>query len=461
MDQTRAHPSHSPSGQCGPALPLARWAGRQLQAMAHDHGLPALAALSGAALMGERGSNNGYTINGRISAGLGGSRLLKTRDGGWFALTLIRDVDRELLPALFCDAGFDGSVEGAIGAAAARFDCAELVERGRALGLPVASADEVPVTPAVEVLMQGQNRGRGPTASYGNFAASPARPELVEGRWRSAGADTLRRAQDERRWGKFPAQFSGHRLSGHRPLVIDLSAIWAGPLAGHLFWQAGMEVVKVESRSRPDLIRRDDPATFDLINQGKANVLVDFASEREKAALIALIRRADVVIESSRPRALKHLGIDAEALVREVPGLVWLSVTGHGARGEAANWVGIGNDCGVAGGLSRAMAELTGEIGFVGDAVADPLTGITAAREGLAALRSGMAQRIGLSMSAIAAMALAEERAHDRAAIDAELRAWGSSIGAPFPHVPRRALQAEVRAIGADTARYLPELAPC
>ncbi|MCT2400804.1 CoA transferase [Novosphingobium mangrovi (ex Huang et al. 2023)] len=399
-----------PDPRTGPAIPLARWADRQLKAMGETYGLTALSGLEGATLMGERGANGGYRIGGRISAGLGGSRLMPTRDGGWFALTLIRAEDRELLPALFGDARLAIDDPAAIAAATLQHDCADLVKRGRALGLPVASADEVPASPPVTVMTRGQRR---------------------------------------------------ERPAGHRPLVIDLSAIWAGPLAGHLFWQAGMEVVKVESRTRPDLIRRDDPTTFDLINQGKANVLVDFASTHEKAALIALIRSADVVIESSRPRALRHLGIDAETLVREVPGLVWLSVTGHGASGDAANWVGIGNDCGVAGGLSRAMAELTGEIGYVGDAIADPLTGITAAREGLAALRSGEAQRIGLSMTAISAMALAEERAFNRAAIDAELRAWGTAAGQPFPHVARRVLQAEVHEIGADTTRYLPGLAQC
>lgn len=387
----------------GPAIPLARWADRQLKAMAREHGLP---ALDGATLLGERGANGGYTINGPVSAGLGGSRLLRTRDKGWFALTLIRAEDRELLPALFGDPDIAIHDPNAIAGAVLRHNCAELVDRGRALGLPVASADEVPRSPPFEVIAHGPRRAR-------------------------------------------PA--------GHQPLVIDLSAIWAGPLAGHLFWLAGMNVVKVESRTRPDLIRRDDPATFDLINQGKANILVDFADPAEKAALIALLRRADIVIESSRPRALRHLGIDAESLVRETPGLVWLSVTGHGARGEPANWVGIGNDCGVAGGLSRAMAVLTGSMGYVGDAIADPLTGITAAREGLAALRSGIAQRIGLSMSAIAAMALEDERAYDRGTIDAELRAWGGSVGKAFPAVPRRPLLAEVRAIGADTALYLHE----
>jgi len=389
------------------AIPLARWADRQLEALARDHGLP---RLDGATLLGERAANGGFRISGRVSAGLGGSRLLPTRDGKWFALTLIRDIDRELLPALFGTTDLAVHDDAAIAATTLEHECAELLERGRALGLPVASADESPVSAPVEVIERGEHR-------------APPR--------------------------------------GHRPLVVDLSAIWAGPLAGHLLWQAGMEVVKVESRTRPDLIRRDDPSTFDLINQGKANLLVDFASHEEKARLVDLIRRADIVIESSRPRALRHLGIDADALVREVPGLVWLSVTGHGARGEAAGWTGIGNDCGVAGGLSRALARASGRMGYVGDAIADPLTGIVAARSALRALREGHAVRIGLAMSAIANMALAEETGFDPAALEIELRTWGLAVGRPFPPVSRRSLTAAVRPLGADTHRYLAEPAPC
>jgi hypothetical protein len=390
----------------GPAIPLARWADRQLEALARDHGLPRLA---GATLLGERGAHGHYRIGGRISAGLGGSRLLATKDGGWFALTLIREEDRELLPALFGDADLAIHDNDAIAAAVLQHPCGELVERGRALGLPVAGADETPVSAPIEVLERGYYRAR--------------------------------------------------RES--RPLVVDLSAIWAGPLVGHLLWQAGMEVVKVESRTRPDLIRRDDPATFDIINQGKASLLVDLTDPEDKQRLIALIRRADVVIESARPRALRHLGIDADALVREVPGLIWLSVTGHGARGEAANWVGIGNDCGVAGGLSRALAEVTGEIGYVGDAIADPLTGIVGAREVLGALREGTAKRIGLSMSAITAMALAEERSFDAALLARELRAWGDATGSSFPAIARREVSAPVRLLGIDTERYLTENVAC
>ena len=356
-------------------------------------------------MLGERGSHGNYTINGRVSAGIGGSRLMQASDGGWFALTLIRIQDRELLPALFMDETLDIHCPDAIAAAVAKHPCSELVARGRLLGLPVASADETPASPPVEVLATGQMR---------------------------------------------------QRMPDHTPLVIDLSAIWAGPLAGHLLWLAGADVVKVESASRPDLIRRDDPATFDLINQGKASVLVDLSSDMQKAALLELIRRADVVIESARVRALKQLGIDADALVREVPGLVWLNVTGHGVNVEAADWVGIGNDCGVAAGLTRAMADAGGEIGYVGDAITDPLTGITTALHGWRAYRSGKAQRLAFSMSAIGAQALAEERAFDRDRLDSELRGWSAAMGQPLPTVTRRPMLAPVRTLGADTHDWLP-----
>ncbi|MDE2405203.1 MAG: CoA transferase [Sphingomonadales bacterium] len=395
-------------GFSGPAIPLARWADRQLRLLAQETGAAAHRELTGQTLLGERGSANGYTINGRISAGVGGSRLMPTRDGGWLALTLLRAEDRALLPALFGHDGFDLSDPDAIAAEVVQHDGAELVARGRLLGLPVASADEVPVSPPVEVLTEGPRR---------------------------------------------------QREAGRPPVVIDLSAIWAGPLIGHLLWLAGAEVTKVESLTRPDLIRRDDPRTFDLINQGKANVLIDFADPAQKAVLVEHIRAADIVIESSRVRALRQLGIDAAALVAETPGLVWLSVTGHGARGEAAGWAGIGNDCGVAAGLSRALADVCGEIGYVGDAIADPLTGITGARAAWTAWREGRACRIGLAMSAIAARALAEERAFDRALLDAELRGWGAAAAGPFPTVPARAMRAPVRAPGADNRDW--GLPPC
>lgn len=394
----------------GPPIPLWRWADRKLRELADATGSARIAALDGLTIIGERGSARDFDIRGKQSTGVGGSRLHPTRDGSWFALTVMREADREYLPALFGKEGMDQANEDAIAAEVALHDSADLLARGRALGLPVACTDEIPASPPVEVMARGQHRQR---------------PE------------------------------------GQVPLVVDMSAIWAGPLAGHLLWLAGAQVVKVESPRRPDLIRSSDPQTFEIVNQGKDCIAVDMTRPAERDRLVDLIRKADIVLEASRPRALRQLGVDAEALVREVPGLVWLSITGHGATGEPANWVGVGNDCGVAGGISRALADAAGEVGYVGDAIADPLTGITAALEGWRAYQAGTATRIGFAMSAIAARALEEERAFDRAAIDAELRAWGAAVGKLFPFQPRREVHAPVHDLGADTEKWLGPPLPC
>ncbi len=403
-------PIDLPDAEHGPPIPLWRWADRQLRDLATVTGSERIAALDGLTVVGERGSARDFEIRGRRSAGVGGSHLNPTRDGSWFALTIMREEDRAYLPALFGKEGMEIATEVEIAAEIALHDSNDLLAKGRALGLPVACADEVPASPPVEVLARGTQRRRDP---------------------------------------------------GHRPLVVDLSAIWAGPLCGHLLWLAGADVIKVENPKRPDMIRSSDPLTFEMVNQGKQSVAADLTDPATRDRLVALIRGADMVIEASRPRALRHLGIDADALVREVPGLVWLSITGHGATGDAANWVGVGNDCAVAGGLARALADATGEIGYVGDALADPLTGITAALEGWRAYANGEAVRIGFSMSAIAAKALSEERAFDRPALDAELRAWGANVGKLFPKVPRRSGLGPFRDLGADTEKWLGTAPAC
>jgi hypothetical protein len=390
------------------AIPLARWFDRQLRALADVTDQPAIAAMTGATIMAERVAPRGFPVPGHLAAG-GKSKLLPARDG-WIALTLSRDIDHELLPALFGDADFPVDDEAAIAAAVAARDWRDLLALGRDLGLALAGIDEVP--------------------------ASPASQELATGDIRT-------------------------RPAGHTPLVVDLSSLWAGPLAGHFFHIAGAHVVKVESRTRADRMREYDPHFFGLLNQGKASAEMDFTDPARIADLITLIRRADIVIEAARVRGLLQLGIDANALVREVPGLVWLTITGHGATGDAANWVGIGHDCGVAGGLSRAMLDASGDVGFVGDAIADPLTGILAAIEGWQAYRGGRAKRIGFALGACVARALAEERAFDTAMLDDELRAWRAAEGQPFPHYRPREVEEELRPLGADNAAWLAADAPC
>ena len=135
--------------------------------------------------------------------------------------------------------------------------------------------------------------------------------------------------------------------------------------------------------------------------------------------------------------------------------MVWITITGHGATGEAADWTGFGDDCGVAGGLSGALGEASGSVGFVGDAIADPLTGVAAARAAWQAWSSGSGGRIGVSMSGVAAQALADEQAFDAELLHRELATWGAASGRAFPAVAAREPAGVVHSLGADNARWL------
>lgn len=390
------------------SLPLADWADAQLKAMSDLTGSAALAALSGAGLMGERAALNGFAVPGILSAG-GGCRLFSTRNRH-VALTLARESDRDLLPALFGDASVDPRADLAtLEHYFALTNAEDIVSQGRLLGLAMADMVEQPASPAYTVTTYGC-----PVASGG----------------------------------------------GRRPLVVDLTALWAGPLATHLLGLAGAQVIKVESINRPDRMRDSDPALFARLNQHKANVALDLRDPADRDAVIGLIRRADMVVDAARLRALPQLGIDPDRLVRETPGLVWLSITGHGAVGNAANWIGYGDDCSVSGGLSRALVEAGGAIGFGGDACADPLSGILAARLILQQRAQGRGARIVLSMSGTVAQALAAERALDENALMSRLQSWSAARGQPFPPTPPRP-HGPVAAMGQDNGAWLGQTLPC
>ena len=373
-----------------------------MRSLAAATGSEAIAALNGATILGERAAINSWRVGGNVSPG-GGCRLYQAVDDG-VALNLAREDDRALLSALF-EQDFDASSDAAIAALIARANAAELVSRARQLGLAAARENE-------------------------------DLPANAPGALIARGGQTARPAK-------------------RAPLVVDFSALWAGPLASHLMQLAGAEVIKVESTRRLDGMRDGDRDFFAVLNQGKASVALDFTSNADRAALRALIQRADIVIEASRPRALRNLGLDADAIVREQPGLVWLTITAHRATGEQSDWVGFGDDCGVAAGLSAALRKASGVSGFVGDAIADPLTGLYAALIGWTAWRAGEGGRYDVSLRASARAALSAAQQDDPQALNASLKSWSAARGAPFPKMLRRLVTQSVAAPGADNARLL------
>jgi hypothetical protein len=301
------------------------------------------------ALLGERAALMGLWRHGTTSCG-GSCRLLPVGDG-WLAVSLPRADDMELVPAWLelTDAPRTApDTWSAVGSALGRRDPAELVARAALLGLPVTRLGEAAEATAV-------------------------------------GAERL---------GDAPAR----DVTGL--LVIDLSALWAGPLCGDLLAGAGATVVKVESAARPDGARRGPAAFFGLLNWRKRSVALDLQSGEGIRLLHALVRRADVVIEASRPRALAQFAIAARDAVRDGGPQVWISITGHGRTGTAADRVAFGDDAAVAGGLVVWAGKTPL---FCADAVADPVTGLAAANACLDALAGGGRWLLDVSMAGVCA----------------------------------------------------------
>jgi len=201
---------------------------------------------------------------------------------------------------------------------------------------------------------------------------------------------------------KQPAQLTEGKTSNKRTaktLVIEFGSLWASPLCGDLLRRSGCRVIKIESSARPDGARRGPTGFFDLLNGGKESLALDFNDDRSLEFLRKIVKEADVIVEGSRPRALRQLGIDAEKEVEA--GKVWISITGYGRTGPRSKGVAFGDDAAVSGGLF-----LKDPLSFIADAVADPSAGLLAATLALSALKSGKGWLIDIPLSSVASWML-------------------------------------------------------
>ena len=102
-----------------------------------------------------------------------------------------------------------------------------------------------------------------------------------------------------------------------KPLILDLSSLWAGPLGSSLLGMTGARIIKIESPDRPDGMRFGNGQFYNLLNENKDCVSIDFHNEDGLEKLKQLMHQADVIIEASRPRAFMQLGISAKEFVKK------------------------------------------------------------------------------------------------------------------------------------------------
>ena len=191
--------------------------------------------------------------------------------------------------------------------------------------------------------------------------------------------------------------------------VLDLTRVLSGPYCTMLLGDMGARVIKVEQPGRGDDTRRWGPpflageSTYFLsINRNKESVTLDFKHPEGRAALEALVARADVLVENFRPGTLARLGLDYPTLAAAHPRLIYASISGYGQTGPRAHEPGYDAVLQGEGGLMSLTGSAEGPPYRLGVAVVDIVAGMFAAQGILLALiargQTGRGQQVDVAM---------------------------------------------------------------
>lgn len=126
--------------------------------------------------------------------------------------------------------------------------------------------------------------------------------------------------------------------------IADFSWVWVGPTSAKYLADHGATVVRVESSTRPDIIRaigpyKDDENgpnrthSFNDFNTSKLGVTLNLKTPEGLAIAKRLISWADVYMESFTPGTMSNIGIGYEAARTLNPSIIMVSTCLMGQTG--------------------------------------------------------------------------------------------------------------------------------
>jgi len=134
--------------------------------------------------------------------------------------------------------------------------------------------------------------------------------------------------------------------------VLELTAAMAGPWIGRYMAACGAEVIRVESRKHPDVVRLYVPPRapeagiqprcspwFTDWNAGKRFVALDLSRPRAVELFLRLVARADIVVSNYAAGVMDRLGLGYDRLRRANERIIVFATSGYGETGPCSSYV--------------------------------------------------------------------------------------------------------------------------
>ncbi|MEW5914533.1 MAG: CoA transferase [Thermodesulfobacteriota bacterium] len=140
-------------------------------------------------------------------------------------------------------------------------------------------------------------------------------------------------------------------LNGVR--MVEFGWAVVGPLTTSWAGGFGAEVIKVETRSRPDIIRSMTPFKGDKVdldnslffgreNASKKSIALNLKHPRGRELALKLVAQADVVLDSYTAGVMANWGLGYQDLLKVKPDLIMLSSCMYGQTGALRSMPGYG-----------------------------------------------------------------------------------------------------------------------
>ena len=159
--------------------------------------------------------------------------------------------------------------------------------------------------------------------------------------------------------------------------VLGLIWVWAGPWMGAVLADMGAEVIRIETRQRPDSQRvikfwKDakeslDHGQFNITNRGVKSCTINLKQPEGVEIFKKLVKISDIIITNFAPRVLPGWGLDYTTLKAIKPDIILVSLPAFGNTGPDKDYVSYASTIEAAGGLSASS-------GYPGE---DPILSVT------------------------------------------------------------------------------------